>query len=82
MTSEDKLTKLAEDSLLIDSALITKISKIVDEDAITTTLEYYFPYHQWDESDYLDTKLDFRTKISIMSYKVNQYLDKKKINKT
>jgi hypothetical protein len=78
MTTEENLTELSQEWELIDSELITKLSKLVDEESIVTTLEYYFPDHLWDDSDYLDTDLSRETKIELLQYKVRQILEKKK----
>ena len=80
MTTDEKLTQLSQEWELIDSLLITKLAKLVDEEAIVTTLKYYFPNHLWDEDNYLDTELSRETKIELLQYKVRQILDKKKIN--
>lgn len=80
MTTDEKLTELSQEWELIDSLLITKLAKLVDEEAIVTTLKYYFTDHLWDEDDYLDTELSRETKIELLQYKVRQMLDKKKIN--
>jgi hypothetical protein len=81
MTTDQKLTELSEEWDLIDSELITKLSKLVDEDAIVTTLKYYFTDHPWDESDYLAAPIGHEAKISIMGYKVRQILHNKKNKK-
>jgi uncharacterized membrane protein len=80
MTTDEKLTELSQEWELIDSLLITKLAKLVDEEAIVTTLKYYFPNHLWDESDYLAAPISHEAKIALMGYKVRQILDKKKIN--
>ena len=79
MTPLEKLQYLADEYELIDDRLLRELTKMVGEDNLIDTLNYYFPDHEFDpDTDYWSTKFNKKTILKLEVYKVERFLKIKK----